>query len=746
MSATVHDPATETAEAVELIDTAADRTEEVLRDARRRMGMDLGEDEHVEPLRTILRREKLSPYPLAALCALIVVDQNQGYAFSLLVPEIANALGLGIGGITAMLGLKTATVAIFSLVVASYVQARPRRAMVALAGAIGWTAVTFGSGFVVTVWGLLFVLIVDGMTSGSTQTVHQPLLLDSYPPSARMRILTTYVSADTFGNVLSPIMIFGALFFFDLTWRGVFVALGFISLAGTLFALRLKDPGFGTFDEALISEAVAARTDVEVKISDDDVQLGFFEIARRVALIPTVRRLLFAFGVFGVFLVPLGAILAFVYDEQFGLDPAERAIFFGINSIVSIIGLTIYGKRGEEMFAKDPARFLNITSIALFLALAAILLGAASGNLIVFGALNAIASMCVAPLGPSLGLAMFSVVPSRMRPHLAALMAVFLGVVGGFAGAIFLGGVERRFGLTGALVAMILPAFIGSMLMRSARHTLYRDMEDRIADQVQEEEIAVLQAQGHTLPMLACRGVNFSYGQLQVLFDVDFTVDHGEMVALLGTNGAGKTTLLRVISGTGLPQRGSVRYSGVDITYVDAERRVNLGITQIPGGRGVFGPLSVSENLRLYGFTKGKDKRAIDTAIEECYAAFPRLGDRRNQMAQTLSGGEQQMLALSKALVLKPKLLLIDELSLGLAPVIVGQLIEMVREINKRGTAVVLVEQSVNVALELVDHAYFMEKGQMKFDGPAKELLGRGDLLRAVFLEGADARSTTPTG
>lgn len=236
--------------------------------------------------------------------------------------------------------------------------------------------------------------------------------------------------------------------------------------------------------------------------------------------------------------------------------------------------------------------------------------------------------------------------------------------------------------------------------------------------------------------MLACRRIDFSYGQLQVLFGVDFTVDDGEMVALLGTNGAGKSTLLRVISGLGLPSRGSVRFRGSDITYLDAERRLHLGITQIPGGRAVFGPLSVVENLRVFGYAHGRDRKAVDQGIDLSFKIFPRLAERRNQQAATLSGGERQMLGLTKALILKPHLLLIDELSLGLAPKVVSELLEMVRRINQEGSAVVLVEQSVNIALSLVDHAYFMEKGEIRFDGAADELLGRTDLLRSVFLEG----------
>ncbi|MCA1708684.1 MAG: ABC transporter ATP-binding protein [Actinobacteria bacterium] len=247
--------------------------------------------------------------------------------------------------------------------------------------------------------------------------------------------------------------------------------------------------------------------------------------------------------------------------------------------------------------------------------------------------------------------------------------------------------------------SLIIPWSIGALIWRKTAKLIPQDLDRMIDDVLEEEEIQRITSAGGHLPMLACRHIDFSYGQVQVLFGVDFTVDDGEIVALLGTNGAGKSTLLKVISGIGLPSRGSVRFRGADITYLDAERRVPLGITQIPGGRAVFRRLSVAENLRSFGYTLGKDKGSIDAAMDKCFEAFPRLAERRNQKAVTLSGGEQQMLGLSKALILEPRLLLIDELSLGLAPVIVGQLLDMVKAINAEGTAVVLVEQSVNIAL-----------------------------------------------
>jgi len=309
--------------------------------------------------------------------------------------------------------------------------------------------------------------------------------------------------------------------------------------------------------------------------------------------------------------------------------------------------------------------------------------------------------------------------------------------VGGVAGVLVVLGAEDEFGAGGASCVLILLAVVAATHLRRARRSLESDLQDRCASALQRAEWRRRFELGQRPPLLECRGINFSYGQLQVLYDLNFRVDEGEMIALLGTNGAGKSTLLRVISGLGQPSSGSIQFLGGDLAGVPADKRVRLGIAQVPGGKAVFGSMTVEENLRALAFTLGRDREREATGIAETYEAFPRLFERRAQLAATLSGGEQQMLGLATAFILRPKLLLIDELSLGLAPVIVGQLLDMIRRINQQGTAVVLVEQSVNVALSLVDRAYFMEKGEIRFEGASRELLARPDLLRSVFLEGA---------
>jgi ABC-type branched-subunit amino acid transport system ATPase component len=206
------------------------------------------------------------------------------------------------------------------------------------------------------------------------------------------------------------------------------------------------------------------------------------------------------------------------------------------------------------------------------------------------------------------------------------------------------------------------------------------------------------------------------------------------VLALLGTNGAGKSTLLRAISGLGFADRGVVRLKGRTITFADPGTRVRLGVVQMPGGRSVFPSLSVAENLLAGAHSFVWDQPRVRARVDTVLALFPALADRLDQPAGTLSGGEQQMLGLASALLLEPKVLLIDELSLGLAPVIVQQLLEVVAQLRATGLTIVIVEQSINVALAVADRAVFMEKGQVRFEGPAADLLERDDLVRAVFL------------
>jgi branched-chain amino acid transport system ATP-binding protein len=234
--------------------------------------------------------------------------------------------------------------------------------------------------------------------------------------------------------------------------------------------------------------------------------------------------------------------------------------------------------------------------------------------------------------------------------------------------------------------------------------------------------------------MLHVDGLTASYGSLQVLFGIDLNIHEGEIVALLGTNGAGKSTVLRAVAGLIPSTGGTVALDGLDLSGVPTDRIAASGFALMPGGRGVFPTLTVEENLRLATWLLRSDPAAAGAAREEMLELFPALRERIGIMAGNLSGGEQQMLSLAMAFVTRPKVLCIDELSLGLAPAVVAQLCDRVRAIHAAGTTVVLVEQSVDVALLLAERAVFLEKGEVRFRGPTAELLERPDLLRSVFI------------
>ena len=233
---------------------------------------------------------------------------------------------------------------------------------------------------------------------------------------------------------------------------------------------------------------------------------------------------------------------------------------------------------------------------------------------------------------------------------------------------------------------------------------------------------------------LSLDAIDFSFGSVQVLFGVSMHVREGESLALLGTNGAGKSTLLGVAAGLLCPQAGRVTLNGQDVTAFPAHRRAAAGLVLVPGGRAVFSDMSVSENLEMAAYLIRRDRSTLSDRRAAVLEVFPGVAARLRQPAGRLSGGEQQQLALAKAMMLDPAVLCIDELSLGLAPGVVEVLLDIVRGLAARGTTIVLVEQSLNIAASVCDRAIFLEKGEVRFEGAPAELLDRGDLARAVFL------------
>jgi branched-chain amino acid transport system ATP-binding protein len=234
------------------------------------------------------------------------------------------------------------------------------------------------------------------------------------------------------------------------------------------------------------------------------------------------------------------------------------------------------------------------------------------------------------------------------------------------------------------------------------------------------------------MALLEIRDLHTYYGNIHALKGISLTVGEGEIVTLIGTNGAGKTTTLHSISGLVRPRTGEILFDGADVTHVPAHEIVPLGIIQVPEGRRMFARLTVEENLRMGGFTL--DSRSqVQAGVERAYAMFPRLRERRNQVSGTLSGGEQQMLAMGRALMAQPRILLLDEPSMGLAPTLVEQIFATIQKIHSEGTSILLVEQNAHMALEVADRGYILQTGEIVLADTSANLRGNDEVRRAYL-------------
>ena len=234
--------------------------------------------------------------------------------------------------------------------------------------------------------------------------------------------------------------------------------------------------------------------------------------------------------------------------------------------------------------------------------------------------------------------------------------------------------------------------------------------------------------------MLEIKDLEVYYGMIQAIKGISFEVNEGEVIALIGANGAGKTTILHTISGLIAPKKGSITFEGQEITKIPAHKIVENGLAQVPEGRRVFPSLSVLQNLKLGAYTR-KDKKEIDDTLKMIYERFPRLEERKNQPAGTLSGGEQQMLAMGRALMSKPRIILMDEPSMGLSPIFVNEIFDIIKQVSASGTTVLLVEQNAKKALSIADRGYVLETGKIVKEGKASDLLNDEAVKKAYLGE-----------
>ena len=667
--------------------------------------------------------------PLLVLFTLNSVDELDQVTFGIVAPEIRDTFGVSETTVTSIGALAAATV-IMLVVPVGFLADRTKRVRLVSLAALAWgsmTILTGLSGFVGAI-GLLFLARFGaGLGRVMNEPVHVSLIGDYYPPATHGRVFSVHRMANPIGSMF--VLGCGALA--DLFgWRVAFMLLSIPTVIAAVLLSRLEEPVRGaSLDLALARQADAAAEPIP-----------FTEAWRRLKAIPTLKRSWLSAFFLGAAIVPIAVFFNFFFEQEYGVESATaRGAITMLYSVGSIFGLVLGSRFATRIImAGEPAR-----------------LAVAAGRVLGLGAIGLL-GMATAPwLGLSIlfvftiGIGvmfnsfalplLIAVCPPRLRSQGLGYFVFFIGL-GAIVVTPIVSGIGEsssyRIGISLLSILLLLSAAIYA----SASRFVQRDAEQAFATLLAEgraRDERAAAADGKVVPLLTCKGVEVAYDSVQVLFGVDLEVAPGECVALLGTNGAGKSTLLRAIAGLTDPMGGTIFLDGRDITHTEAQQCAALGIVVVPGGRAVFPTLTVAEHFRAAGWLYRDDAEYLDRATEEVLDIFPRLRERIDQQAGNLSGGEQQMLALGMAFVAKPRLLMIDELSLGLAPTVVELLLGIVRRIQAEGTAIVLVEQSINVALTVADRAYFLEKGEVRFAGPTAELLDRDDIVRSVFLAGA---------
>lgn len=667
--------------------------------------------------------------PLGLLFTLNFVDEFDRIAFAALTPEIRDSFDLSDTGITAVAAV-TSVFALLAALPLGILADRFNRVKISIAAGFLWGIAAVATGLVWAVPLLYLVRFLSGVGRITNEVVHPSLLSDYYPTKAHPQVYGAHRLANAAAPIAGPIagVIAGAV-----SWEAAFFVLAVPTGFALLGAFRLREPHRG---ESVDAELAASQADKD--------PIGFAEARKQLFAVGTLKRFYLGAFFFGIGTIQLATLISLYFENVFDFGPAARGWVQFVLGAGTVTGLVAGSRLAANEVRKGNLARLGFIVGAAFspFALGMVILAVSPVAAV------ALVGAFVIAIGngawqPSYFSLLGTVAPPRLRSQAYAFGVMIYGT-GGLAYVVVFGAFGGEEGnYRGLTIAMALITGIAGLIGISTQKFIQADADNAAKSLASAQEFA----KGEGTPILRCRDVDLKYGTVQILFGVDMDVYEGEIIALLGTNGAGKSTILKAISGLAPPCGGQIIFDGEDITYADAVTTSGMGIVVVPGGKAVFPTLTVAEHFEcgtwLYGDQDPAESKARqDKVLDE----FPRLKERWNQLAGNLSGGEQQQLAVGMAFVAKPKLLVIDELSLGLAPTIVEQLLRMVREIHAEGTTIILVEQSINVALTIATRAFFMEKGEVRFDGKTEELLERGDILRSVFLEGAGAKESTDNG
>jgi len=568
---------------------------------------------------------------------------------------------------------------------------------------------------------------VDSVGDAARDVPSNAMLADYYPPDSRGKVYALFGVVGRASAVATPLLV--AFMVEKWGWRLPYlISAPLLILLGIMAFFALKEPTRGYMERR-------AQGLSEEEAQEPEEPPSFGESWRTVWAIRTLRRLFISQIPGNAADLFYGLVIAFFLFEVYGLDATGRAWIGAGVALATLPFGFLAGGLIDVLLRRRPQRVLVLTALLSIVAaffIAGMSLKPPLWLLILaflgFGAAGAL-------LGPARSVLIVQILPAHIRTTGTAIFAL-ASIPAQVVRFFLLTFLIARYGTAGGLYGAAPLLLISALIELSAAGFFERDVRAAIASQVASQEWRRARDAGKA-KLLVCRDVDVEYDGIQVLFGVDFDVDEGEIIALLGTNGAGKSTLLKAIAGLQEASSGAVVYDGRDITHVPPHEIAPRGVVFMPGGRGVFPGLTVSDNLMLGNWMN--DDKAAKSRLKEIHEIFPILKERASAKAGTLSGGEQQMLSLAQCFLSTPRLLMIDELSLGLSPAVVEQLIEIVKKINEQGTTIILVEQSVNVALTVAERAIFMEKGEVKFVGETRELLERPDILRAVYVKGTGA-------
>ncbi|WP_208028158.1 MFS transporter [Rhabdothermincola sediminis] len=665
-------------------------------------------------------------YALLVLFGFNMVDEFDRTGFGLLLPNIRDHFELTNTGILSLVAAASLLGLALQVPIA-WLADRQSRVRLMLVGASVFALFTVGTGLSVAVWMLVLMRAGSGVGLATVWPTHNSLLADWFPIAARPRVFSFHRAANAIGAFIGPLLA-GVLAAWG-GWRVPFLVFAVPTVILVLAGLRLREPIRGQQERAAMGASAEA-------VVTEEVPPSFAEGWRTVWKIESLRRIFWALPFLAASLIGYASLAAILYETRFGLDEVQRSWIAAAAEPVQLVGLVVGARVGTRLIQRDPGLVIRFVAYVAFFTAGLAALFALAPYLSVAVVVNMGLSAALAIIGPGVFAALSLAIPPRARSLGYSMGALF--VIPGLVVLPIIGWFTDTFSIEVGMMVMA-PVFLaGGLILSTAGRVIDRDIKQVWTTAAARSEVLYERRQGR-VKLLLVRQLQVAYGDVQVLFDVDFEIDEGEVVALLGTNGAGKSTLLKAICGVTEADKGAVIFDGRDITHVPPDEIAALGVTMVPGGQGVFPSLTVAENLRVASWIDRHHPAAVAERTAEVLGRFPVLRERLGEPAANLSGGQQQQLALAMAFLSRPRLLMIDELSLGLAPAVVEQLLEVVRAIQAQGTTIILVEQSVNVALAVAERAYFMEKGEIRFSGETAELLDRPDVLRSVFLEGAAA-------